>query len=120
SATRCTTGRLGASRASRGGAGTVLRDPRDRTASRPGSQQFRRLPDVLMLRALWLVSACCEPGRLAVRFRACDAPLAEDHQPNTQFAFGEERDRILERPSGKERDKQFERTYSWHLLQPKT
>ncbi len=120
SAIRCTTGRFGASRALRGGAAAGLRGPRDRTASRPGSQQFRRLPDVLMLQALRLVSARCETGRLMVRSRACAAALAEGHQPNTQFAFDRECDIILKRPSGKERDQQFERTHSWHLLQPKT
>jgi hypothetical protein len=120
SARRCTTGRFGASRALRGGAATGLHDPREWTASRPGSQQFRRLADVLILRALRLVSARCEPGRLTVRSRACAEAFAEGHQPNTPFAFDKECDIILKRPSDKDRDQQFERTHSWHLLQPKT
>jgi hypothetical protein len=38
-----------------------------RTASRPGSQRPPRLPGVLVFRAPGSASACCVPGRLAVR-----------------------------------------------------
>jgi hypothetical protein len=42
-----------------------------RTASRPCSQRSQRVCELTGLRVLWRDSTCCEPGRLAVRPKAC-------------------------------------------------